>query len=134
MSKSQHLLSGNSKMLTFTKGEESTVASCVSVCQQVLVIMTYLHCLLWLFPKEARGAPLQEGGVAECFRDQELNKSSGTCQGFYIFIESEVLPSCLRCPRGQVTVTSLHLVSPCVCALLLCTSAEKQSHISSLLF
>lgn len=35
---------------------------------------------------------------------------TGTCQGFYIFIESEVLLSSLCCPRGQATVASLHLV------------------------
>lgn len=55
----------------------------------------------------------------------------GTCQGFYIFIESEVLVSCLCCPRGQATVRSWHLVFPHVgYALLPFTSTEKQKHVS----
>lgn len=30
------------------------VAVCVSLCQQSLVVMTYLPCLLWIVPKEAK--------------------------------------------------------------------------------
>lgn len=121
MSKSQHLLSGNSKMLTFTKGEESTVAGCVSVCQQVLVIMTYLHCLLWLFPKEARGAPLQEGGVAECFRDQELNKKElwnmpGILHIYRVRGVAELFALPQRSGYSNITATCVTL---CVCFVTL---------------
>ena len=45
-------------------------------------------------------------------RPRAQQHEPGTCQGFYIFIESEVLLSCLWCPGGQATVRSWHLVLP----------------------
>lgn len=36
---------------------------CATVCQQVLVIMTYLHCLFWLLTKEPElGHERRQGG------------------------------------------------------------------------
>lgn len=73
---------------------------CATVCQQVLVIMTYLHSLFWLLTKEPElGHEWRvEGGgrvgVAERFTGPELDRDPRTCQGFYIFIESEVSLTC----------------------------------------
>lgn len=61
--------------------EHCTVTGRVMVCQQVVVIMTYLHCLFWLLPKQA---------------EEELGAPQGpqTCQSIYIFMKSEVKLSC----------------------------------------
>ena len=61
-------------------------------------------------------------------RFTELNRDTGTCQGFYIFIESEVLLACLCSPSGPATDRSWHRVSPHV---FFVANAESQTRVSS---
>lgn len=113
---SKQLLPSHS-LQCWTEGctECNTVAGCVSMCQQVLVIMTYLHCLLWLIPKEAKqGHHCRRRGHAEWFRGPEFSRGPWNMPGILHIYRvrgvAELLVVPHRSSHSEIMASSCYLM------------------------
>lgn len=73
----------SSLLRTESRSACNPVVGCVNVCQQTLVIMTYLHCLLWLFPVEATPR-LNDSATRSHWNTLNINKVIGVANLFVV--------------------------------------------------
>lgn len=117
-----------------TRSRTQHFADYLNKCQQVLLIITYLYCLVWLLPKKARQGHRRRRSWLNYSETQKATGDHRTCQRFYIFIKTEVLLSCLCCPKGQAIIRSLQLVtSQSFVTFYKCREAKTHEQIVTLL-